>query len=40
METVKLQCQPFIGMVKTDEALAVLGLGSGDEIMLTSLSQF
>jgi hypothetical protein len=40
METAKLQCQPFIKMVKTDEALAVLGLGSGDEIMLTSLSQF
>jgi hypothetical protein len=40
METVRLQRQPFIEMVKTDEAVAVLGLGSGDGIMLTSLSHF
>ncbi len=34
METAKIQRQPFIEMVKTDEAVAVLGLGSGDGIML------
>jgi hypothetical protein len=38
MEMAKPQRQPFREMVKTDEAVAVLGLGSEDGIMLTLLS--
>jgi len=38
IKTAKLQRQPFIQMVKTDEAIAVLGLGSGDGFMLISLT--
>jgi hypothetical protein len=38
METAKPQRQPFIEMVKTDEAVAVLGLGSEDGIFLCHLA--
>jgi hypothetical protein len=37
METAKSKRQPFIEMVKTDEAVAILGLGSGDGIILINL---